>query len=123
MGSDKVYAAAVRGFDQIGDTIHRQLQAALQSTSDATVLGATRGKASSAAAAFMLESSGAGGSVDVTLSADIGAWPVASDLILDMQAKSSHLLVEACTTIADSFASLAKADTGVIRDALALSAL
>lgn len=104
--------------------------------------------------------------VDVTISAEAAKWsptpplvlrscralycafvrlcavrPVASDLILDMQERSSHYLTEvatdrrecalsaaaatvscllqACTTISDSFASLAKSDLDAIRDALA----
>lgn len=122
VSSDKVFAIAARGFDQIADGLQRQLQAALQHASDARLRNALQGKGL-AAAAFMVQSTSAGGSADVELSADTAAWPLASDLVLDMQERSSHYMVESCAKIADSFASLAKADTNAIRAALAGSAV
>merc|ERR1711977_240206 len=120
--SGKIFATAFKGLDQIKAVGHKQLQASLQHAADAKLHSAHQRKSSSAAA-FMLQSTGAGGSVDVKLSADTAAWPVPSDLILDMQERSGSYLVEACTTIADSFASLAKVHTSVIRAALSGSAL
>lgn len=84
MSSDKIFATAARGFDQIADGLQRQLQvprasclslvtlvlafvplfveAALQHASDARLRNAFQGKGL-AAAAFMVQSTSTGGSV------------------------------------------------------------
>jgi hypothetical protein len=117
---DKVFAYAATGLDQVSGGLHKQLQASLQQTSD-MALHRAFGQAGAPASSFLLGSSSTGSSIDVKLSADDAAWPVPSSLILDVQDKSSYYLAEACSRIASSFASVAKADLSAIRETLALN--
>eukprot|EP00929_Paragymnodinium_shiwhaense_P045572 TRINITY_DN23267_c0_g1_i1.p1 TRINITY_DN23267_c0_g1~~TRINITY_DN23267_c0_g1_i1.p1 ORF type:complete len:270 (-),score=70.48 TRINITY_DN23267_c0_g1_i1:182-991(-) len=110
--SDKLFAVGAKGFDAVASGINNQLQASLMKASDAA-LHAQLKQEKGTPASFL-----SAGDVDLRLSPDEMSWPVPSELILDLQYASAHDLVQAAQTIGESFTSLAKADTDVIREAI-----